>query len=252
GAATARLLSEKAYSVVLVARSREPLTQLADEISRQEGEALVLAGDIADLAFCEDLVAKTVDRYGRVDALVNNAAWRETVSMRRITPESWDRTLRICLTAPAFLARWAAEDMQLRGHGVIINVSSVMSRQSGGISPAYVACKGAIDSLTYELASLYGPLGIRVVGIRPGAVDTEMSKDLTEQDSGTDAIREFSNDMIALGRWAKPEEIASVISFLASDDASYINGTNVVIDGGWQHQHLPLSLRRDQFPKDYQ
>lgn len=251
GAATARLFARNKYAVVLVARSETPLSELAAEISAEGGRALVIAGDIADLSFCQKIVAQTIKQLDRVDALVNNAAWREIVSMRRITPESWDRTLRICLTAPAFLARWAAENMQLRKQGVIINVSSVMSNQTAGFGPAYVASKGALDSLTYELASLYGPEGIRVLGIRPGAVDTEISRDLTQDESNADALADFSRDMIALQRWAQPEEIAQVIWFLASDEASYINGTNLLVDGGWAHQHLPLSLRRRMSPEDY-
>ena len=104
--------------------------------------------------------------------------------MREITLESWEKkTLRVCLTAPAFMARWAAEHMEPRRSGVIINISSIMSWQAAGIAPAYIACKGAIDSLTYELASLYGPSGIRVVAINPGAIDTEMSRDYRD-DSG--------------------------------------------------------------------
>src|SRR5581483_4657180 len=115
------------------------------------------------------------------------------------------------------LARWAAEHMEPRRSGVIINISSIMSWQAAGIAPAYIACKGAIDSLTYELASLYGPSGIRVVAINPGAIDTEMSRDYRD-DSGqsvTDEIRAFSEDMIMARRWGKPEEIARVIAFVA-------------------------------------
>ena len=204
----------------------------------------MIDGDLFDLSFCKRVVDATIEHFGRVDVLINNAAWREVISMRHITPESWDRTLRICLTAPAFLARWAAEDMQQRGRGVILNVSSLMSQTAAGICPAYVACKGGLDSLTYELAALYGQDGIRVVGIRPGAVDTELSNDLTDSE-GTQAIRDFSNDMIALQRWAAPKEIANVILFLTSDEASYVNGTNVLVDGGWQHQIYSTSLRRD-------
>ena len=251
GAATARLLSTKGYAVVLVARSEQPLNELAEEIIAQGGEALAWAGDIADLTFCEGAITKTIEHFGRIDLLVNNAAWREIVSMRTITPESWDQTLRICLTAPAFLARWAVEDMEKRKHGVIINVSSLVSQQTGGLSPAYAASKGALDSLTYELANLYGPYGVRVVGIRPGAIDTDISQDLTEDNSAAAALNNYSCDMIAAGRWAQPEEIAETIAFLASDGASYITGTNVLVDGGWQHQQFPLSLRRRVYPENY-
>lgn len=251
GACCARQFANTGYRVSLVARSEQPLNELVSELEGNGGESLAIAGDLGDLSFCKEVVSRTVGHFGRVDALVNNAAWREPISMRRLSPESWEKTIRVCLTAPAFLSRWVAEDMELRRSGVIINVSSIQSQQTTGMGSAYVACKGGLDSLTYDLASLYGAVGIRVVGIRPGAIDTEMSADLTDQEGGTDAILEHSNDMIAMQRWAKPEEIAKVIAFLASDDASYITGTNLLVDGGWQHQQLPLSFRREQFPEDY-
>jgi 3-oxoacyl-[acyl-carrier protein] reductase len=172
--------------------------------------------------------------------------------MRRITPESWQRTLQICLTTPAFMARWAAEDMERRqSPGVIVNVSSMMAQQAAGIAPAYIASKGGLDSLTYELASLYGPCGIRVVSLQPGAVDTELSRDVAGSDTGSDEIRAFSQEMIPLGRWAKCDEMARVILFLASDAASYISGTTIMADGGWFHHHLPNSLTRKHYPHDF-
>ena len=170
--------------------------------------------------------------------------------MRDTTPEVWDRTLRISLTAPAFLTRWAAEEMIKRKQGVVINVSSVMSRMTAGISPAYTACKGALDALTYEFASLYSRHGIRVVGIRPGAIDTELSHDLSDTE-GTQALAKFSHDMIAVQRWGTPDEVANVILFLASDSASYVNGTNVVADGGWEHQIFPLSIKLEHMADSF-
>ena len=266
GAATALRLARSGYDLALVARTENALRQVADEAAALGARALPLAGDLADLKFGQSAVAKTRDHFGRIDVLVNNAAWRELVSMRAISVESWERTLRICLTAPAFLARWAAEFMEPRRRGVIINVSSIMSQQAAGISPAYIASKGGIDSLTFELASLYGPAGIRVLGIRPGAVDTEMSQDVadtakadTAKDSaanddgpkgdGDDALRDFSRRMIMLGRWATAEEIAEVIAFAASPAASYIHGTMIDVDGGWFRQHLPADMGREQPPR---
>ncbi|MEX0611689.1 MAG: SDR family oxidoreductase, partial [Pirellulales bacterium] len=148
---------------------------------------------------------------------------------------------------------WAAESMHQRRRGVIVNVSSIMSRQAAGTCPAYVACKGAMDSLTYELAALYGPVGIRVVAVSPGAIDTELSNDFVD-DAGQNIsakLRSYSEEMIALGRWGTSDEIARLIAFVASDEASYLTGTTVVADGGWHHQHLPLSLRRLQFKTDF-
>ena len=140
--------------------------------------------------------------------------------------------------------------MERRSQGVIINVSSLMSQQAAGISPAYIASKGGLDALTYELASLYAPSGIRVVGVQPGAIDTELSRTLGKE-STADELRTFSEDMIMLARWATPDEIAALIVFLASDAASYITGTSIVADGGWLRQHFPISLKRRQFPDDY-
>ena len=251
GAATARLMAGSGYRVALVATSRPDLETVASEISATGGQALTIAGDLADLDFAKRAVDETCANWGRIDVLVNNAAWRELISMRRISPESWDKTLKVCLTAPAFLARWAAENMQQRSRGVIINVSSIMSQRAAGISPAYIASKGGLEALTYELASLYGPSGIRVLTVQPGAIDTELSRDLDRQTEQADEIRAYSEDMIMLGRWAKAEEVARVILFLASDDAAYITATTLTVDGGWLHQHFPLSLKQRQFREDY-
>jgi 3-oxoacyl-[acyl-carrier protein] reductase len=251
GAAIARRMAASQYRVALVAKSRVLLDTVAGEITSAGGSALAIPGDLANLEFAHEAVDRTIAAFGRIDVLVNNAAARELVSMRRISVASWKNTLRICLTAPAFLARWAAADMERRRRGVIINVSSMMARQAAGISPAYVACKAGLDALTIELASLYGPSGIRVVGLAPGAIDTDLSRDLSERSHDRDEIRQFSEDMIMLGRWGAPEEIAHIVQFLASDEASYISGTTLVADGGWLHQHLPLSLKRRHYADEY-
>ncbi len=251
GASAAEHFADAGYRVALVATSDESLRETIASVERRGAEALTLGGDLADLKFVHDAVRQTIDRFGRVDVLVNKAATREMASMRRISLESWEHTLRVCLTAPAFLSRWAAEDMRRRSSGIIINISSIMATQVAGVCPAYLAAKGGLDVLTYELASLYGPDGIRVVGVQPGAIDTELSRQLVDDD-GSEQSRAFSEDMIMLRRWAEPAEIARLIVFLASDAASYITATNIVADGGWTRQHFPLSLKRRQFPKDFE
>ena len=210
-------------------------------------------GDLADLGFAQSFVHAAINELGAPHVLVNNAAWRELVTMRKISTDSWERTLRVCLTAPAFMARWAAEQMEAMHRGVIINISSIMSGHANGLAPAYVASKGAIDSLTYDLAALYGPSGIRVLSVQPGAVDTAMSADLAAEKSKESAdLRQWSEEMISLRRWAQPQEIARAIIWLASDEASYITGTSIVLDGGWSRQLYPYGLkhavRPTQFP----
>lgn len=253
GAATAEEFARRGYHVAIVARGADALGAVADRIRAGGGEALVCAGDLSDLEFAESAVRRTVDRWNRLDVLVNNAAWRELKTMRQISLESWEKTLRVCLTAPAFLARWAAEVMEPRRRGVIVNVSSIMSSRAGGIGPAYIAAKGALDSLTYELASLYGPSGLRVVAVNPGAIDTELSGDYANEEGEdlTGRLCAWSEDHIPLHRWGTPEEVARVIALLAGDDAEYITGTTIVVDGGWLHNHLPQSLRKQMHPKQF-
>ncbi len=194
-----------------------------------------------------------MEAFGRVDVLVNNAAWRELLTLRTVTPESWERTLRICLTVPAFMSRLAAADMERRGTGVIVNVSSIQSRRAGGFATAYVAAKGGLDALTFDLATLYGPRGIRVVAVNPGAIDTELNDDYTDAAGASisDASRRHVEDMVPLGRSGRPEEVARAIVWLAGDGASYITGTTIVVDGGWTTQNSPYSLKRMMFPDEF-
>ena len=245
GEAIAVRLAQDGYDLTLVARDAPALDAVAQRCQANGVSVQVLAADLAEPDVGERLVAQTLARWGRLDALVNDAAWRELVTMRHIEPASWERTLRVCLTTPAFLARAAAEAMLAGGGGVIVNITSVQSTLVTGIAPAYVAAKAGLDALTADLASLYGRAGVRVVSVRPGATDTAMGTDYREPD-GTDVtaeLRRFTEDMIPLGRWARPEEIAEVVAWLVSDAASYVTGTAITVDGGWSPQLWPRSLR---------
>ena len=249
GSATALEFARRGYDLALT--DVKPLDDVTPPCETSGASVFTLAGDLGDLAFCEQFVNESAAALGHVDVLVNNAAWRDLTTMREITPDAWDKTLRVCLTAPAFLARWAATHMEKRRRGVIINVSSIMAGLSWGLGPAYVAAKGGIDALTRDLAALYGPSGIRVLSISPGAIDTSLS--VTKADDPTAAkVREWSEQMIPLGRWGQPAEVARAIAMLAGDDASYLSGASVVVDGGWSHQMYPYELKRalrpDQFP----
>ncbi|TVQ03656.1 MAG: SDR family oxidoreductase [Planctomycetaceae bacterium] len=253
GATTARVLAERGYHCALLAPDREGLETTAAAVRQQGREALVCAGDLCDLEYASASVAACLQRFQRIDVLINNAAWRDVVTMRRISLESWEKTLRVCLTAPAFLARHCAEAMETAGGGVILNVSSIQSKFAAGISPAYVAAKGGLDALTYELATLYGPQGIRVLAVNPGAVDTALSHDYVDAngDNLASSLRTEFEDMIPLRRYATSLEIARCIAMLVSPDASYLTGTCIELDGGWFHQASPYRLKRQQFPDDF-
>jgi 3-oxoacyl-[acyl-carrier protein] reductase len=253
GRATALEFAARGYDLALVDCHAESLAAAAEETRRAGAAVQTFHGDVGDLAFGEGAVHTAAEEWGRLDCLVNNAAWRELATMRHISLESWERTLRVCLTAPAFLARAAARRMEQAGRGVIVNVSSIMSRRAAGTSPAYVAAKGGLDALTSELAALYGPRGIRVVAVNPGAVDTALSGDYADPkgQSLTADLRAWSEDHIPLGRWAAPAEVARAIVWLASDDCGYVTGTCLTIDGGWSTSHMPQGLKRRMHPDDF-
>ena len=239
-------------SLALIDCDREALDRAVAQVQALGSDALGIVGDLADLAFAEQAVRDAVAHFGRVDVLVNNAAWRELVTMRDISVESWERTLRIGLTTPAFLARWVAREMEARQRGVIVNVGSMMSHQAAGFAPAYIASKGALEALTYDLAALYGPKNIRVVAISPGAIDTALSRDYEMPADGNEqALRAYSENMSMLGRWGTPQEVARAVAWIASDQASYLTGTTVVLDGGWSRHHLPGDLKKRLFPEQF-
>ena len=243
GRATALELARRGYRLALV-------DLLGEELTTLHAEALKISGDLADLDFCRQAVDQTAARFGQLDLLVNNAAWRKVETLRETDVATWDRTLRVCLTAPAFLAKWAAEIMQRQGRGVIVNVSSIRAHFSDGTAAAYVAAKGGIDALTHELAALYGPRGIRVVAVAPGAIDTQLSADL----AGGDVMRDVAEDCIdhtPLLRFGRPEEVARTIAWLASDDASFITGTTIVADGGLSHHHYGQQLKQRMKPGEF-
>jgi 3-oxoacyl-[acyl-carrier protein] reductase len=248
GVAVAEEFAARGYGVGMGGRSAARLAEVGRRLEAAGGRVLAMAGDLADLDFAESAVRQVAARFGRLDVLVNNAAARELTTMREVTPAEWDRAIRVCLTAPAFMARWAAEEMEAGGGGVIVNVGSMMARQAHGVSPAYVSCKGAMESLTYDLAALYGPVGIRVVTVAPGAIDTAMSQVYEGNGPGgqasEDPVREFSESMTMLGRWGRPEEVARAVAWVASDEASYLTGATLVLDGGWSRMHMPLDVTR--------
>ena len=204
--------------------------------------------------YLDTLVQECRNRWKRLDVLVNNAVWRTHDTMRTITEWDWAKTLEIGLTVPALLSKWAAELMEKKDiQGVIINISSVQAHRAGGTSPAYIACKGGMESLIYELASLYGPSGIRVVGVAPGNTLTPLSSDFTDK-SGANISKKlvsYMEEQTPLRRSAHPEEIANVVYWLSTTEASFVNGTIIEVDGGFRHGFGSYPLKKIQFPKEF-
>lgn len=254
GKATALQFASHDYRLVLVDINRDGLKQLTTAIKASGREAVACAGDLQDMAFAESVIQDAAARWDRVDVLINNAAWRTKETMRGISLEAWEKTLGICLTAPAFLSKWAAILMEKnKTGGVILNVSSVMSARPGGTGAAYAASKGALESLTYELAALYGPAGIRVIAVAPGNINTNLSNDYMDSSGNniSDLLVQHMNDATPLLRQGSPEEIARVLYWLSTTDASFISGTTIVVDGGFLHNFNHYSIKKKQFPEEF-
>ncbi|WP_316810917.1 SDR family oxidoreductase [Pedobacter heparinus] len=255
GRATALKFAEEGCRLVLVDLEHGVLEAVARELTAlYNAECLICAGDLAEGDFLNAIAEQTVAKWGRVDVLINNAAWRTLETMRSISRAVWEKTLMVCLTAPAFLSRQCAEVMErIQEGGVIVNVSSVMSARTGGSSPAYIAAKGALDSLTYELAVTYGRSNIRVVGVQPGFIETELSSDYLDPEGAniSNTMTAEMIDMTPLARGGTAAEIAAAIFWLSSESAAFISGTTLLIDGGFKHNMNSYNIKKLQFPKEY-
>lgn len=247
GNAVALRFSKSGFIPVLVDIDADKLQALSEAVKGFVEEHMIVSGDLQNPVFLKKIVDDTFQKYGRVDVLVNNAAWRSIGTMRTISLEDWEKAIRINLTAPAFLAKYTVEAMEKHKlSGVIINVSSVMARRAGGYAPAYTVCKGAIESLTYELAVLYGPQGIRVVAINPGNVDSDMSRDYVDEhgDNISQELAREMNNNTPLMRAALPAEIANAVFWVASSEASFITGTTLEVDGGFSKNFNSYTIKK--------
>jgi NAD(P)-dependent dehydrogenase (short-subunit alcohol dehydrogenase family) len=255
GRATAIRFAQEGYHLVIVDIDQQALALVASTIASSHGvEQLILAGDLAEPSFLTRIAEAAMERFGRIDVLVNNAAWRTIGTMRNMQHDTWEKTIRVCLTAPAFLAKHVAAAMEeINQPGVIINISSMMSDRPAGTSPAYIAAKGGIEALTRELAVTYGRSGIRVICVKPGFIDTELSKDYTTTagESIADQLGAYLNDATPLKSPGIPQEIANAIVWLSSDQASFMTGTAITIDGGFTTSMNSYQLKKAQFPKEF-
>jgi NAD(P)-dependent dehydrogenase (short-subunit alcohol dehydrogenase family) len=241
GASTAIVFARGGWDVVLAARDAQRLEQVAAVVREAGVQALAVAADLGDRKQIETLFEAALQRFNRIDGLVNNAVLSGRVDFLEMSPEAWDEAMAVNLNAPVWCAQHAARQMVKQKSGVIVNVSSVMERQSAGINPAYVVAKGGLQALTRELAVRFGPDGIRVITVTPGDIQTG----ITDAWAGDTAPwLAHWRDMTPIERAGQPEEVAKLIFYLCGDDAAYITGTEIVIDGGRLAAIYPKSLTK--------
>jgi glucose 1-dehydrogenase len=240
GKAIAMEFAKAGYSVVINARNEEELKQAAKEISKSikdGGKVVSIPGDVSQEQVCISLIEGAFKQFGRIDVLVNNAGiGGESKKIHELTEKDWDEVIDVNLKGVFLCTREAVKNMMKNGDNrqgrvnnySIINISSVHEQTPHPQSAQYAASKGGMEMLTKTVALELADKGIRVNGIAPGAIATDMNKELLENQPK----KEKKEQQIPVHRIGKPEEIAKVALFLASDDASYIAGTTIYADGG--------------------
>lgn len=230
GWATALLFAREGAKLVLGARRETELIALASEIAAAGGSAVTLAGDVRDESYAKGLVELAVSRYGRLDAAFNNAGTLgESGPSTEVSEAGWTHTLAVNLTGSFLGAKHQIAQMLRNGGGSVIFTSTFVGHTFAfpGVA-AYAASKAGLIGLTQTLAAEFGPKSVRVNAILPGAVDTDMYREMNDTLEKT----AFITNLHALKRIASPQEIARTVLYLASDDSSFVTGTASLVDGG--------------------
>jgi NAD(P)-dependent dehydrogenase (short-subunit alcohol dehydrogenase family) len=240
GRAIAARFAGAGASLVLVDVDGDGVNGLASVLEAERGGVEVVVGDVADEGTARIAADRAESRFGALDVLVNNAYQAVNLPAVDLDAEGWRRTLDVCLTGMFLLVRHSIPLMLRARGGAIINLSSVNASFGTPGMPAYAAAKGGVSAFTRQLAVDYGPHGIRTNAIAPGLIATEelMRSVLAEPDEARAAA-----ESCPLRRPGRPDEIASAAVFLASDEASYINGQVITVDGGTGVQ-WPMALLR--------
>ena len=230
GRATARLFAAEGAKVVVGARRADELATLVAEIEAAGGDAVALAGDVRSEDYAKALVTLAAEKYGRLDVAFNNAGTLgEAGPSTGISEAGWNDAIAINLTGSFLGAKYQIAEMQKHGAGSVIFTSTFVGYSAAfpGVA-AYAASKSGLIGLTQALAAEFGPSNIRVNAILPGAVDTDMYREMNDTSDKT----HFVTQLHALKRVATPEEVARSVLYLASDDSSFVTGTASLIDGG--------------------
>ncbi|QKJ86117.1 3-oxoacyl-ACP reductase [Paramixta manurensis] len=225
GASSAQRFAQEGAKVVLVGRTQAKLDATLARLA--PGDHLAVQADVAQREAVHQLAEKVLQHYGQVDVLVNNAGIHAQGKAHEASDETWKKVMSVDLDGVFYCIR-AFMPALLKSRGNIINISSVSGLGGDWGMSIYNAAKGAITNFTRSLAMDYGADGVRVNAICPGFTFTDMTKDMKQNQ----AVLEKFYDRIPLGRAGEPEDVAAAIAFLASDDARYITGVNLPVDGG--------------------
>ena len=228
GAATARRLHAEGARLVLCDLQAEPLAALAKQLDASGRTAFTRTLDVADRAQVESFVDAGAERFGRLDVIFNNAGIGAFGLTPDLDPEVWKRVIEVDLHSVFYGCRAAIPHLRRAGGGAIVNTASISGMGGDYGLAAYNAAKGAVLNYTRTLAIDHACDGIRVNAVCPGPIDTPLANALLANEK---IAREY-RERIPMGRVGKAEEVAAVVAFLASDDAAYVTGAAIVVDGG--------------------
>jgi 3-oxoacyl-[acyl-carrier protein] reductase len=226
GRETALALAEAGANVAVAARNEEKLARLAEEIASRGSAALVVKMDVADAEQVKAGFKSVVEKFGKLDILVNNAAITRDGLALRMKPEDWDAVIRTNLTGAHFCTQQALATMMRARAGRIINIASVVAQTGNAGQANYVAAKGGLIGLTKAIAMEIASRNVTVNAVAPGFIETPMTDVLP------DKVKEELKQRIPLGRLGTPRDVAAAIVFLASDEAGYITGHVLDVNGG--------------------
>lgn len=226
GQATALKFAREGARVVACDVSQAAVDETVNLVRQEGGEALGFIVDVTKRADIDAMVQATMDRFGRIDTLVNNAGIVMDAQLRKMSDAAFDRVIDVNLKGVYNCARAVVEIMVAQGSGVILNASSVVGLYGNFGQTNYVASKAGVIGFVKTWARELGPKGIRAVAVCPGVIHTPILDTVPEK------VLESMRQRIPMGRIGRPDDIANVYAFLASDEASYINGAVIEVTGG--------------------